>query len=41
MKINEGVIKQLVAGFLEVTLYPKWLANIVPTPKKSKNVCQL
>lgn len=34
MKINEEVVKQLNIGFLEITDYSEWLANIVPMPKK-------
>ena len=29
LKIKEEVKKQLVAGFLEVSKYPEWVANIV------------
>lgn len=38
VKIKEDVIKQLDIGFLEVTDYPEWLANIVPVPKKDVKV---
>ena len=34
LKIKEEVKKQFDAGFLEVEKYPKWVANIVPVPKK-------
>ncbi|KAI5427624.1 hypothetical protein KIW84_032870 [Lathyrus oleraceus] len=34
VKIKEEVQKQLDAGFLAVTNYPPWVANIVPVPKK-------
>ena len=34
LKIKEEVKKQLDAGFLEVSKYPQWVANIVPVPKK-------
>ena len=34
----EKVKKQLDARFLEVTKYPKWVANIVPVPKKDGKV---
>ena len=34
LKIKEKVKKQLNAGFLEVSKYPQWVANIVPVPKK-------
>ena len=30
--------KQLDAGFLEVSKYPQWVANIVPVPKKDGKV---
>ena len=33
LKIKEEVKKQLDAGFLEVSKYPQWVANIVPVPK--------
>jgi len=38
LKIKEEVEKQLKAGFLVVTEYPEWLANIVPVPKKDGRV---
>ena len=38
LKIKDEVTKQLNAGFLEVPLYPKWIANIVPVPKKDRRV---
>lgn len=38
MKVKEEVIKQLDVGFLEVTEYLEWLANIVPVPKKDEKV---
>ena len=38
MKIKEEVQKQLDAGFLGVTNYPPWVANIVPVPKKDGKV---
>ena len=38
VKIKEEVQKQLDAGFLEVTNYPPWVANIVPVPKKDGKV---
>ena len=37
-KIKEEVKKQLDAGFLEVSKYPQWVANIVPVPKKDGKV---
>ncbi|KAI4315924.1 hypothetical protein L6164_023952 [Bauhinia variegata] len=33
-KIKEEMIKQLEAGFLEVSTYLEWVANIFPVPKK-------
>lgn len=38
LKIKEEVIKQYNAGFLQVSQYPEWLANIVPVPKKDGKV---
>ena len=38
LKIKEEVKKQLDAGFLEVSKYPQWVANIVPMPKKDGKV---
>ena len=38
LKIKEEVRKQLDAGFLEVSKYPEWVANIVPVPKKDGKV---
>ena len=37
LKIKE-VEKQYNGGFLRVVNYPKWLANVVPVPKKDGNV---
>ena len=37
-KIKEEVQKQFDAGFLKVTSYPLWIANIVPVPKKDGKV---
>ena len=34
LKIKKEVKKQLDAGFLEVSKYPQWVANIVLVPKK-------
>ena len=36
--IKEEIAKQLKAKFLEVIEHPKWLANIVPVPKKDGRV---
>ena len=38
LKIKEEVQKQWNAGFLEVSSYPQWVANIVPVPKKDGKV---
>ena len=38
LKIKEEVKKQLNAGFLEVSKYPQWVANIVLVPKKDGKV---
>ncbi|KAA0041027.1 RNA-directed DNA polymerase-like protein [Cucumis melo var. makuwa] len=38
IKINEEVQKQIEAGFLTVSKYPEWVANIVPVPKKDEKV---
>ena len=33
-KIKAEVRKQFNSGFLAVTSYPQWVANVVPVPKK-------
>ena len=38
LKIKEEVKKQLDTGFLKVSKYPQWVANIVPIPKKDGKV---
>ena len=38
LKIKKEVKKQLDAGFLEVSKYPQWVANIVPVSKKDDKV---
>ena len=38
LKIKEEVKKQLDAGFLEVAMYPQWVANIVLVSKKDGKV---
>ena len=38
LKIKEEVKKQSDAGFLDVSKYPQWVANIVPIPKKDGKV---
>ena len=37
-KIKVEVMKQFDAGFLAVTSYPQWVANIVLVPKKDSKV---
>ena len=37
-KIKAEVMKQFDAGFLAVTSYPQWVANIVTVPKKDGKV---
>ena len=37
-KIKAEVMKQFNAGFLAVTSYPQWIANVVPVPKKDGKV---
>jgi len=38
LKIKEDIKKQFNSGFLAVARYPKWVANIVPIPKKDGKV---
>jgi hypothetical protein len=38
LKIKAEVQKQIDAGFLMTAEYPKWIANIVPVPKKDGKV---
>ena len=38
LKIKKEVKKQLDVGFLEVSKYPEWVANIVPVPKNDGKV---
>ena len=38
LRIKKEVKKQLDAGFLEVSKYPQWVANIVSVPKKDGKV---
>ncbi|XP_027186278.1 uncharacterized protein [Cicer arietinum] len=38
LKIREEVQKQFDVGFLAVANYPKWIANIVPVPKRDGKV---
>ena len=37
-KIKAEVMKQFNVGFLVVTSYPQWVANIFPVPKKDGKV---
>ena len=37
-KIKTEVMKQFNTGFLVVTCYPQWVANVVPVPKKDGKV---
>ena len=37
-KIKAEVMKQFDAGFLAVTSYSQWVANVVPVPKKDRKV---
>ena len=40
VKIKEEVLKQINAGFLVTSVYPQWISNIVPVPKKTeKSAC--
>ena len=38
MQVKEEIHKQLSVGFLSVVEYPKWLANVIPVPKKEGKV---
>ena len=38
LKIKEEVKKQFDAGFFDVAQYLKWVANIMPVPKKDGKV---
>ena len=38
LKIKEEIIRQIDAGFLMVTEYPQWVANVVPVPKKDGKI---
>ena len=38
IKIKEEVLKQINADFLVTSVYPQWIANIVPVPKKDGKV---
>ena len=36
--MKEEIKKQLSVGFISMVEYPKWLANVVPIPKKDSKV---
>ena len=36
--MKEEIQKQLSVGFISVIEYPKWLANVIPVPKKDNKV---
>ena len=38
LQVKEEIQKQLGVGFLSIVEYPKWLANVVPIPKKDGKV---
>ena len=38
LKIKEEITRQIDAGFLMVTEYPQWVANVVPVPKKDGKI---
>ena len=38
LKIKEEIEKQFKAGFLKIEKYQKWVANIVPVPRKDEKV---
>ena len=38
LKVKEEIEKQFEAGFVLVTEYPEWVANIVPVPKKNGHI---
>ncbi|TYK13578.1 protein NYNRIN-like [Cucumis melo var. makuwa] len=38
IKIKDEVQKKIEAGFLIVSKYPEWVANIIPVPKKDEKV---
>ena len=38
LKVEEELEKQIRAGFLIVTEYPKWVANIVLVPEKDGRI---
>ena len=38
IKIKEEVQKQITVGFIKVSKYPEWVANVVPVLKKDGRV---
>ena len=38
VKIKEEVLKKINVGFLVTSMYPQWIDNIVPVPKKDGKV---
>ena len=36
LQVKEEIQKQLSVGFLSMVEYPKWLANVIPVPKKGR-----
>ncbi|XP_074283554.1 uncharacterized protein LOC141608102 [Silene latifolia] len=38
LKVKEEIDKQLKAGFIKVSVYSDWVANVVPVPKKDDKV---
>ena len=38
LKIKEEIMKQHNVNFLKDVLYPEWLTNVVPVPKKDSRV---
>ena len=38
LQVKEEIQKQLSVGFISMVQYPKWLANVVPDPKKDDKV---
>ena len=39
VKIKEEVFKQINVSFLVTSMYPKWIAYIIPITKKDRKVC--
>ena len=38
VKSKEEILKQINVGFLVTKVYPQWISNIVPIPKKDRKV---